>query len=73
MESDALILVVHVTIVNKNYLKNVMHYEGQVTFGDGIKGEISGIGVLNVPRLPHLNKVMLVQGLKANLISISQL
>lgn len=45
---------------NKNFLKNITHYKVQVTFGDGIKGEINGIGVLNVPVLPNLNKVLLV-------------
>ncbi|KAG9460048.1 hypothetical protein H6P81_004556 [Aristolochia fimbriata] len=46
---------------------------GQVTFGDGGKGSIIGIGELNVKGLPKLKNVLLVNGLKANLISISQL
>ena len=58
---------------SKEFLKNVNPYTGQVTFGDGIKGDIMGIGILNVTGLPPLSKVLLVQGLKANLISISQL
>ncbi|XP_031108661.1 uncharacterized protein LOC116013148 [Ipomoea triloba] len=58
---------------SKEFLKNVIPYTGQVTFGDGIKGDIMGIGILNVAGLPSLSKVLLVQGLKANLISISQL
>ncbi|XP_031090976.1 uncharacterized protein LOC115995973 [Ipomoea triloba] len=58
---------------NKKYLKDIIPYTGQVTFGDGIKGDIKGIGILNVAGLPSLNKVLLVRGLKATLISISQL
>ena len=44
-----------------------------VTFGDGVKGTILGSGLLNVPGFPKLKNVLLVEGLKANLISISQL
>ncbi|XP_031106191.1 uncharacterized protein LOC116010828 [Ipomoea triloba] len=58
---------------NKEYLRNVIPYTGQVTFGDGIKGDIMGIGILNLAGLPSLSKVLLVHGLKVNLISISQL
>ncbi|KAG9442738.1 hypothetical protein H6P81_018592 [Aristolochia fimbriata] len=46
---------------------------GQVTFGDGGKGSVIGRGDLNVQGLPKLRDVLLVDGLKANLISISQL
>ncbi|CAM8929058.1 unnamed protein product [Rhodiola kirilowii] len=44
-----------------------------VTFGDGIEGRVVGRGTLNVPGLPRLIEVFLVEGLQANLISISQL
>ncbi|KAG9458352.1 hypothetical protein H6P81_002860 [Aristolochia fimbriata] len=55
-------------------LSNISYTEsGQVTFGDGGKGTITGKGTLNVDGLPRLQNVLLVQGLKANLISISQL
>ncbi|KAI3455032.1 hypothetical protein Pfo_011695 [Paulownia fortunei] len=47
--------------------------EGHVTFGDGQKGRILAKGVLNIKGLPKLKKVLHVEGLKANLISISQL
>ncbi|XP_019163621.1 PREDICTED: uncharacterized protein LOC109159962 [Ipomoea nil] len=59
---------------NPENLENI-HYkdEGYVTFGDGGKGKIVANGILNVHGLPKLTKVFLVQGLKANLISISQL
>jgi hypothetical protein len=44
-----------------------------VTFGDGAKREILGIGNLINCDLPKLDNVLLVKGLTANLISISQL
>ncbi|XP_019188855.1 PREDICTED: uncharacterized protein LOC109183091 [Ipomoea nil] len=55
------------------YLNNVKGSTGEVTFGDGVKGKITGIGTLNVTGLPKLQQVLLVEGLHANLISISQL
>jgi hypothetical protein len=44
-----------------------------VTFGDGAKGEIKAIGKLNNSGLPKHDNVLLIKGLKANLINISQL
>ncbi|KAI5444798.1 hypothetical protein KIW84_013178 [Lathyrus oleraceus] len=49
------------------------HTISHVTFGDGAKGEIKGTGKLDCLGVPRLNKVLLVKGLTANLISISQL
>ncbi|KAA0056418.1 gag-pol polyprotein [Cucumis melo var. makuwa] len=46
---------------------------GHVTFGDGAKGKIIAKGNINKSNLPCLNKVRYVDGLKANLISVSQL
>ncbi|KAG9450334.1 hypothetical protein H6P81_010299 [Aristolochia fimbriata] len=46
---------------------------GQVTFGDGAKGVVLGCGTLALEGMPSLTGVLLVKGLKANLISISQL
>src|ERR1043165_3084374 len=58
----------------KNLLNDVRpHTTSYVTFGDGAKGEINGVGNLDCPGVPNLNKVLLVKGLTANLISISQL
>ncbi|CAJ2645128.1 unnamed protein product [Trifolium pratense] len=63
----------HMTGVEK-YLKEVKSYATSfVTFGDGAKGEIKGIGRLIDHGLPKLENVLLVKGLTANLISISQL
>ncbi|XP_062094317.1 uncharacterized protein LOC133800375 [Humulus lupulus] len=46
---------------------------GAVTFGDGIAGNIVGKGTLNLDGLPKLRNFFLVEGIKANLISISQI
>ncbi|WJX19410.1 hypothetical protein P8452_09112 [Trifolium repens] len=63
----------HMTGVEK-FLKDIKSYTtSYVTFGDGAKGEIKGIGKLHNIGLPKLDNVLLVKGLKANLISISQL
>ena len=44
-----------------------------VTFGDRGNGLVLGSGSLKVPGMPRLENVLLVEGLKVNLISISQL
>ncbi|KAA0036855.1 gag-pol polyprotein [Cucumis melo var. makuwa] len=46
---------------------------GHATFGDGAKGKIIAKGNIDKSNLPFLNEVRYVDGLKANLISISQL
>jgi len=45
---------------------------GNVTFGDGKTSKIMGRGTVNTPGLPVLENVLFVEGLKANLLSISQ-
>ncbi|CAJ2652046.1 unnamed protein product [Trifolium pratense] len=63
----------HMTGV-EHYLEDLKSYATSfVTFGDGAKGEIKGVGKLANHGLPKLDNVLLVKGLKANLISISQL
>lgn len=47
------------------------HDLSYVTFGDGAKGEIKGIGKLECPGAPKLDNILLVKGLTSNLISIS--
>ena len=47
--------------------------ESTVTFGDNAKGKIVGIGNVGSPEHPSIENVLLVDGLKHNLISISQL
>ena len=46
---------------------------GIVTFGDGSKSVIKGIGIVDIPRLLVFENVWYVDGLKANLLSISQI
>ena len=50
-----------------------MEEGGCVTFGDESKKRVIGKGTIFVPRLPSLSNVLFVDGLKANLISISYL
>jgi len=55
-----------------SHIENIRPFEkGYVTFGDGGKGKIRGIG--NSNGLPKLKTVFLVEGLFTNLISITQL
>ena len=44
---------------------------GTVTFGDGSKSVIRGIGTVDIPGLPVFEDVWYVDELKANLLSIS--
>ncbi|XP_057811657.1 uncharacterized protein LOC131025894 [Salvia miltiorrhiza] len=66
--------VVVYTSLNANITENCYFDSGgKVTFGGGAKGTILGKGVLNVTDFSKLKDMYLVEGLKANLISISQL
>ena len=59
---------------NKGLFKTL--FEGMigiVTFGDGSKSVIRGIGIVDIPGLPVFEDVWYVDGLKANLLSISQI
>ncbi|XP_019166708.1 PREDICTED: uncharacterized protein LOC109162460 [Ipomoea nil] len=58
---------------NAKFLSGINTSNNEVTFGDRVKGQVTGVGTLNVAGLPKLKKVLLVNGLHANLISISQL
>ncbi|CAM8990879.1 unnamed protein product [Rhodiola kirilowii] len=60
---------------NPQYLINVKSIRKRqfVTFGDGGKGQVIDCGTLKVPDLPELEDILLVDGLKVNLISISRL
>ena len=46
---------------------------GTITFGDGSKSVIRGIGTVDIPGLPIFEDVWYVDGLKANLLSINQI
>ena len=57
---------------NKGLFKTL--FEGKiriVTFGDGSKSVIRGIGTVDIPGLPIFEDVWFVDGLKANLLNIS--
>ena len=59
---------------DQTFLSNIKPYSNcHVTFGDGVKAKIIGKGQLNYPGLSCLTEALLVEGLTANLISISQL
>ena len=49
------------------------HKGGTVTSGDDSKGKIIGIGHIKISSSPLIENVILVDGLKHNLLSISQL
>ena len=46
---------------------------GDVTFGDNLKGQIEGIGTIGNKSFISIKNVLLVNGLKHNLLSSSQL
>ena len=46
---------------------------GSVTFGDESKSQIKGKGIISLPGLPDIANVHYVEGLRVNLLSISQI
>ena len=59
---------------NKGLFKTLFEGKiGTVTFGDGSKSVIRDIRTVDIPRLPVFEDVWYVDGLKANLLSISQI
>ena len=57
---------------NKGLFKTLFEGKiGTITFGDGSKSVIRGIGTVNIPGLPVFEDVWYVDGLKANLLNIS--
>ena len=59
---------------NKELLSNLQPCGlDQVTFGDGVRATVFGCGLLQVQGMPKLDNVLLVDGLKSNLIIICQL
>ena len=46
---------------------------GNITFGDGSKSHIKGKGIISLPGLPDIANVLYVEGLRVNLLSISQI
>ena len=61
-------------IGNKALFKTLFEGKiGTVTFGDGSKSVIRGIGAVDILGLPGFEDVWYVDGMKANLLSISQI
>ncbi|CAA0840193.1 Unknown protein, partial [Striga hermonthica] len=57
-----------------SYLKNIQpSSNGEVTFGDRVSNKVIGTGCLNLGGIPKLTDVLLVDKLKENLLSVSQL
>ena len=58
-----------------NYFATLSRYHegGIVTFGDDSKGKIIGIRNIKIGSSPLIENVVLVEGLKHNLLSISKL
>ena len=46
---------------------------GNVIFGNGSKSQIKGKGTISLPGLPNIANVLYVEGLRVNLLSISQI
>lgn len=59
---------------DKSFFISIEDYNGGVvTFGDGSVTHVKTRGKVAIPRCPELEGVFYVEGLKANLISISQI
>jgi hypothetical protein len=58
---------------DKTLLKEVqMGKGGQITCGDGSQSKVIGKGIIDIPGLGTSQEALYVEGLKANLLSISQ-
>ena len=45
---------------------------GNVTYGDESKSQIKGKGIISLPGLPDIANVLYIEGLRVNMLSISQ-
>jgi hypothetical protein len=58
---------------DKTLLKEVhMDKGGRITYGDGNQSKVIGKGIIDIPGLGASQEALYVEGLKANLLSISQ-
>jgi hypothetical protein len=58
---------------DKTVLKEVqMGKGGRITYGDGSQSKVIGKGIIDIPGLGTSQEALYVEGLKANLLSISQ-
>ena len=61
-------------IGDKSLFKSLKEKVGDyVTFGDGSHAQVLGKGTIEISGLPLLKDVLYIKGLKANLLSISQI
>ena len=61
-------------IEDKSSFTSLENHDGEVvTFGDGIIARVKGKGSIVIPSCPKLDEVLYVEGLKENLLSISQM
>ncbi|XP_062100918.1 uncharacterized protein LOC133806847 [Humulus lupulus] len=59
---------------DRDFLVNIRPIQcGEVTFGNGLAGNVIGMGTLNFEGLPRLKNVILVEGLRTNLLSVSKI
>ena len=59
---------------DKSLFKSLKEKVGDyVTFGDGSHAQVLGKGIVEIPGLPLLKDVLYIKGLKANLLSITQI
>ena len=59
---------------DKSLFKSLKEKVGDyVTFGDGSHAQVLGKGTIEISRLPLLKDVLYIKGLKANLLSITQI
>ena len=57
-----------------NFATLSRYHEGSIiTFGDDSKGKIVSIGNIKIASSPLIESIILIEGLKRNLLSISQL
>ena len=64
----------HHMMGNKSFFTSFIEFDGgNVTFGDGNVAKVKGKGTICAPNIPNLEEVLYVEGLKANLISTSQM
>src|SRR3954471_7532295 len=65
----------HMTGDKKLYTEEKLTQSSQkyITFSDNNKGKVVGLGKVAISKDKHINKVMLVQSLGYNLMSISKL
>jgi hypothetical protein len=57
----------------KTLLKEIqMGRGGKITYGDGTQSKVIGKWLIDIPRLGASQEALYVEGLKANLLSISQ-